>query len=59
MEQPKARVLKNAGIPLLVGGILALIAEAALLAALLVTVGICALGTMIGWSVERISVSKR
>jgi hypothetical protein len=49
MEQSEARVLKNVGIPRIFGGILALTAEAVLLAMPMATAGICALGSIIGW----------
>ena len=59
MAQSKASVLKNVGITAVFGGILTLLVEAVLLAALMVMAGMCALGSMIGWLVGTISVAKR
>jgi hypothetical protein len=56
---PRARMLKSVGITSVLGGILVLLAEAVLLAALMVMAGMCALGSMIGWLVGKISLAKR
>ena len=50
---------KSVGITAVLGGILTLLAEAVLLAALMVMAGMCALGSMIGWLVGKISLAKR
>ena len=55
MAQPRAHVLKSIGITPVLGGILALLAEAVLLAALMVMAGICAVGSMIGWVARKFS----
>jgi hypothetical protein len=56
---PRARMLKSVGITAVLGGILVLLAEAVLLAALMVMAGMCALGSMIGWLVGTLSLAKR
>ena len=42
-----------------VGGILALLAEAVLLAALMVMAGICAVGSIIGWVARKFLLARR
>jgi hypothetical protein len=54
MAQPRAHVLKGVGITPVLGGVLALLAEAVLLAALMVMAGICAVGSMIGWVARKV-----
>jgi hypothetical protein len=56
--QPRPRPLKKiGGLPLL-GGILALSAEATIMAALMVMAGICALGSIIWWLIDPKTWSK-
>jgi len=45
--------MKRLGVPRLLGGILGLSVEAAIMAALLVMAGICALGSIIGWLIGK------
>jgi hypothetical protein len=59
MGQPRVHVLKSVGITPVLGGILALLAEAVLLAALMVMAGICAVGSIIGWLARKISLARR
>jgi hypothetical protein len=59
MAQPRAHVLKGVGITRVLGGILVLLAEAVLLAALMVMAGICAVGSMIGWVARKFSLARR
>jgi hypothetical protein len=59
MAQPRAHVLKSVGITPVLGGILALLAEAVLLAALMVMAGICAVGSIIGWVARKFLLARR
>jgi hypothetical protein len=51
--QPRSRSLNKAGVLLLLSGLLALLAEATVMAALMLMAGICALGSIIGWLIMK------
>jgi hypothetical protein len=57
--QTKPRALNEVDIPSLLGSILALSAEAIIMAGLMVIAGIIALGSIIGWLVVRVSIPTR